>query len=272
MITFRIPLFLQEGHDDRVNDILGITNVASIRDKLRNVQSPLTAASPGKFPVEVKPVEAKGGVGVFATRNIQKGEICCFYDGLLCANQWMACMVAGRNGYNAALTAQSNGPIIAGFQRQWREGGCAQLCNDASTAYSDTDPSYLKDINVVERLSSHLSLVLVAKKRIKKGHELLLSYGAHYWKVKRASKEYYEYDSTSSEFRDFARQKVDSLDLGSDKASELVEIFCAEYEAHGNGMEGYVARLMVLMSIYIMIEGSLSQASPSIIAQAFEKK
>ena len=247
--SFSLPSLWQAGNDNVLNKILGSNNVQSIRKKLPN-QSPLTAATPGKFPVEVKSAGEGKGVGVFATRNIQRGEVCCFYDGLICPNEFMACMVAGRNGYNVGLHASDNGPVIAGFQRKWREGGCAQLCNDAATDYYDTDPKYLKDINVVERFYSQSPLVLVAKKRIKKGEELLFSYGSYYWKAKRASK---EYNSTSSAFREFARQKVKSLGLEAGQASELVEAFCVEYEAHGDDMEGYLARFLVMMSIACMV-------------------
>ena len=74
--------------------------------------------------------------------------------------------------------------MIAGFRVQFRPGGCAQLCNDASTSYYDGDPSYMKKINV-EHKCINGTLVFVAKKRIKKGEELLHSYGSQYWAMKR---------------------------------------------------------------------------------------
>lgn len=137
------------------------------------------------FPVKVANAGAKG-VGVFATRNIKRGEICCFYDGILHGGMPACLMISGVAGYIQQIKP---GPIfpsgnkIAGFPKQLRPGGCAQLCNDYSTTYTDDWENETK-CNVSELITPDKAFVFVATKRIKKGEELLYSYGAQYWEDK----------------------------------------------------------------------------------------
>ena len=139
-----------------------------------------------KWPVEVKPAGNKGR-GVFATRNIKRGEVCCFYDGIKIKGRDLAfgTMVTGTHGY---LQDLASGDLLCGFTDQFRPGGCAQLCNDASTKYKVNDLKYHKDINVAECIVDDGCMVFVARKRIKKGQELLYSYGEDYWRQKHSRK------------------------------------------------------------------------------------
>ena len=135
------------------------------------------------FPVEVRSAGAKG-LGVFARRNISRGEVCCFYDGVLCSSALSALFVCGEQGY---VLNFEDSVYIAGFQSQMREGGVAQLCNDASTDYRDDDLTYVKHINTDRKdFANGRGIVFIAKKRIPKGGELLYSYGSDYWETRRA--------------------------------------------------------------------------------------
>lgn len=131
------------------------------------------------FPVRVGPAGDKG-VGVFATRDIKRGETCCWYDGVVCPDQYVATFTTGVFGY----TIQAGGVHLAGFRTQLRPGGCAQLCNDASTEYDEADLKYLKHVNVESRDFEN-GVAFVAKKPIKRGQELLYSYGSDYWRTRK---------------------------------------------------------------------------------------
>ena len=137
------------------------------------------------FPVKVANAGAKG-VGVFATRNIKRGEICCFYDGILHRGMSACLFISGVAGYIQQIgssPAYPSGNKIAGFTKQLRPGGCAQLCNDYSTTYTDSMENGRK-CNVSELVTPDKAFVFVATKRIKKGEELLYCYGAEYWEDK----------------------------------------------------------------------------------------
>lgn len=135
------------------------------------------------YPVEVKAAGNKG-LGVFATRNIRRGEVCCYYDGLLTTGIVKGVMTTGKHGFNQAFIFNGQDCVLAGFAQQFRVGGCAQLCNDASTTYTDAgDLKYLKNINVTDKNINEMGLAFVATKRIKKGEELLYSYGPEYWQI-----------------------------------------------------------------------------------------
>lgn len=144
------------------------------------------ANAPTRYPVEVKSAGSKGR-GVFATRNIRRGEVCCWYDGFIAAGRITGMLITGAHGYNQALCQDPEGPCIAGFTEVFKEGGCAQLCNDAETDYVDHNClKYLKNINVSEVIDEkNQTVAFVATKRIKKGQELLYSYGQDYWSSKR---------------------------------------------------------------------------------------
>ena len=104
-----------------------------------------------KYPVEVKSAGDKG-MGVFATRNIRRGEICCYYDGVITAGGVQATLVTGTHGFAQAINNSSGKQIaLAGFRTQLRHGGCAQMCNDASTTYTERNLEYLKHINVQDK-------------------------------------------------------------------------------------------------------------------------
>ena len=61
-----------------------------------------------------------------------------------------------------------------------------QLCNDAAIDYDEQDLKYLKHINVKEEYySDNFGVVFVATKPIKKGAELLYSYGSDYWEIRK---------------------------------------------------------------------------------------
>ena len=106
-----------------------------------------------EYPVEVKSAGDKG-MGVFATKNIKRGTICCYYDGI-CPGPACALLITGEHGFAQNLIGEDDRErILAGFRSQLRRGGCAQMCNDASTTYTDNkDLTYLKNINVRECLN-----------------------------------------------------------------------------------------------------------------------
>ena len=137
------------------------------------------------YPVEVRDA-GHMGKGVFATKNIKRGNICCFYDGVKCANLEHATLTSNAFGYAQALKC---GIILAGFKKQFHNGGVAQLINDASTDYkNDRDKEYLKNINVtfVDAEDMDKPLICVATRNIKKGEQLFYNYGCDtYWKARK---------------------------------------------------------------------------------------
>ena len=137
-----------------------------------------------KFPVEVRSAGDKG-LGVFATRNVKRNEYVCWYDGVRCANSSIAALTTGAFGYSEHGHRELP-QLFAGFRTMLRPGGCAQLCNDAATDYTDGDLAYLKHINVAMLFfADGDGVVFYATKPIKRGDELLFSYGAEYWQIRR---------------------------------------------------------------------------------------
>ena len=126
------------------------------KDFHKNLTDPKIGKLKKGYPVEVKPAGIKGN-GVFATRDIKRGEILCFYDGIVCPGSVFSGLISGDYGYGQSYNeVVSQGKTIAGFPECLRDGGCAQLCNDASTTYTDdTDLKYLKNINVREEHSGN---------------------------------------------------------------------------------------------------------------------
>ena len=105
-------------------------------------------------------------------------------DKVCFANPFVA---GGGSDYFYSMALASRLPqLFAGFRTMLRPGGCAQLCNDAATDYTDDDLAYLKHINVAMLFfADGDGVVFYAKKPIKRGDELLFSYGAEYWQIRR---------------------------------------------------------------------------------------
>lgn len=60
-----------------------------------------------KYPVEVRATIDMGN-GVFATRDIKKGELCCFYDGIIVPSRTgMDGFMSGKLGYGHDYTTES---------------------------------------------------------------------------------------------------------------------------------------------------------------------
>jgi SET domain-containing protein len=180
----------------------------------------------GKFQVEVKESIGKG-LGVFATKKIKKGEIICWYDGIFMKVQnenlqnTIPTLVVGKNGYNQHLDA--NGSIIAGFTKEFRKGGVAQLVNDYSTTTDiheefknissgkyNCDKDYIYDSN-----GNFKYLYFIATKTIKEGEEILHHYGTHYWDwtgddsiFTETKKITSDYNTNNNTMRDFVKRAI----------------------------------------------------------------
>ena len=187
------------------------------------------------YPVEVKSAGDKG-MGVFATRNIKRGEVCCYYDGLVTFGVAKGAMITGEQGYNQAF---ANDQVLAGFKQQFRVGGCAQMCNDASTTYTDDkDLKYLKNINVADQEIAGMGMAFVATKRIKKGEELLYSYGPQYWQIHNAR-------AKKGESGDMqAKWDICMNELNDKVEPKLMEAFKL-YDSSGTELTDYIARYML---------------------------
>jgi SET domain-containing protein len=207
--------------------------------RLADVQlaSPLMQTS---FPVEVKSAGEKG-VGVFATRDIKRGETCCWYDGVMCPDQYVAAFTSGAFGYAYDCTSAPGKLVLAGFRTEIRRGGCAQLCNDAAREYDENDLLYLKHINVMSR-DVEGRVTFVAKKPIKKGQELLYSYGAYYWRMRRLR----EVDTQSSSLREVLHLWATQVTDGR-LAPVQIEHACNAYSVLGEGLEHYRNRFQLAM-------------------------
>jgi hypothetical protein len=207
------------------------------------------------FPVEVRSAGLKGQ-GVFATRRIRRGELCCWYDGMLCPNGMFATAVTGDFGYAQSTV---NDQIIAGFRTMLRPGGCAQLCNDASTEYTDmTDLKYLKHINVTKELYCEASggeaTGFVATKPIAKGDELLYSYGSEYW----ATKKLREADAPGSTWRSlFAMSQVQKMARMSPSEAARRTMVLAQYTTEGETLEAYKKRYTIARLLDIGCDATL---------------
>ena len=213
---------------------------------------------PNTYPVEVRPAGSKG-VGVFATRNISRGSVVCWYDGIITSCKVTSVFVTGEFGYSHST---HNSKHIAGFQVQFREGGVAQLCNDASTNYKDDDDlAYLKHINVdVKFYSNGRGAVFVAKKRIPKGGEVLYSYGASYWKSKHSRDALTPPMSVASLFGSVAVYMINDV-IDTDKRIALVKL-CSLYTTGKEAIE-YYTRFEIISSIEEVI-GPISKYTTAI--------
>ena len=199
------------------------------------------------FPVEVKEAGGKGR-GAFATRDVRRGQVCCWYDGIIADSCYKATLATGDFGY---CLATENETYIAGFRAQLREGGCAQLCNDASTTYTDqSDLKYLKHINVkIEAYANGDGIAFIATKPIKKGEELLFSYGPGYWKTKREREGSTEQNiarSVSDIFQWAAREALRAVSASEgEDAAKRVGAILRPYTTEGDRQEQYELRLRI---------------------------
>jgi SET domain-containing protein len=196
------------------------------------------------YPVEVKSAGDKG-MGVFAKRKIKKGEICCYYDGIITAGKTQALFTTGEQGYSQGISDSDGDAVaLAGFTTQLRYGGCAQICNDASTTYTDaTDLDYFKKINVKSKQVGFKSVIFIATKIIKKGEELLYSYGPEYWKIYNERKIAIENGKenllhTASEIWEHAVDSDETLKNMPGLANHLKTL----YKTEGKTMEDYMIR------------------------------
>jgi hypothetical protein len=155
----------------------------------RMVKVPMEKGVKLNYPVEVRDA-GNMGLGVFATSDIKKGEICCYYDGVYCSGYTHGALIAGKRGF----TQQSHGydgALIAGFPAEFRRGGCSQMINDFNIHYSERDivnknSRYARGVNVFTFTNPKLygaTALTIASKDIKKGEQLFVSYGCNYWKV-----------------------------------------------------------------------------------------
>lgn len=245
-------------------DIIKLLAKTSEEEKHKNLPLPISVN--GEFcigqdyPVEVKSAGDKG-MGVFATKNIKRGDICCYYDGIICTGPYSAILITGEHDFAQQICA-SDGThgAMAGFRSQLRHGGCAQMCNDASTTYTnDKDLTYQKNINVqdihLHDDSGHLCLYFVATKRIKKGEELLYSYGTDYWKSKklREANSKDKDHSVKSYFELFSNDVIAKLNKDTEKLkmekSFLTDLQMA-YDTKGVGLDDYILRDIITKCLF----------------------
>lgn len=203
------------------------------------------------YPVEVRDA-GHMGKGVFATKNIKRGNICCFYDGVKCANLEHATLTSNAFGYAQALKC---GIILAGFTKQFREGGVAQLINDASTDYkNDRDKEYLKKINVTfdDTCDIDKPFVCIATKNIKKGEQLFYNYGGEtYWKARKER----EADPKQKDLtpKSIFRQKIKAFEEKMSFGKTLTpDLGIGDKKLFGEDFNDYAAR--AFLYIYIADE------------------
>ena len=186
------------------------------------------------YPVEMRPSE---GTGVFATRNIPRGAVVCWYDGAVVADNAAAALIFGKQGYNQLMTDC----VVGGFPEMMHNGGCAQLVNDYATEYGSNDLKYKKHINVeidgAELDGGRISIAFIATKRIKKGSEFVYSYGQGYWESRRLR-------MAIMDMEDGYALKLMEIVLGKlcDSKSKLVVHHMYREALEMTGIEGYKAR------------------------------
>ena len=138
------------------------------------------------YPVEVKMTKTMG-LGLFATRDVPRGYPLCYYDGIMTKFP-LNVAISGKHGYLQNLgDGYDLSETIAGFPGEYRIGGCMQLCNDAScdlTTYENK--KYWKKINTkTGKITGCETIVLFARKNIRKGDQLFYNYGRKYWENKK---------------------------------------------------------------------------------------
>ena len=214
-----------------------------------------------EYPVEVRPTIDMGN-GVFATRDIKKGELCCFYDGIIvCSDIGMEGLISNRLGYGHDFVVETTtkmirdeevreqvkkaDEMIAGFTKQLRRGGVGQLINDWSMSYDDYDYNYLKNINTTaqcERVGAtpdDYIILMIAYKDIKKDSQLFYSYGSGYWK------NFNEWHAFSDNHHEYFKM---FLDTNRNLSNEDKLQFIRRY-TNGSGLKDYVNRYRLFVSI-----------------------
>ena len=201
------------------------------------------------YPVEVKSAGDKG-MGVFATKNIKRGDICCYYDGYFIHENGH--YVSGDFAYTQEFySLKGKAYHLAGFRTELRPGGCAQMCNDFSTTYTDLkDPTYLKNINVCGKQMGGKSLVFIATKRIKKGEELFYCYGPGYWQGKCQRVK----DGNTDVKKMFDGWVEEHLQFRSSKVVKFCNDFKATYDTNGVSLEDYTKRLVIVTTILCVFD------------------
>jgi len=194
----------------------------------------LTDMPIGKFnKIEVKESSGKG-LGVFASKNIKKGEYICWYDGIYVSNEaglelkdrnLISNLITGKLGYGQNLSKGND--VIAGFTKEFRKGGVAQLVNDYSKTTDEyesyknvRDKKYNSDMERIYDASGNFKyLYFVAVKNIKKGEEILHYYGVDYWKNNGDSKLFKivcgipEYNLDNNHINDYLNRAIISSKL-----------------------------------------------------------
>ena len=144
-----------------------------------------------QYPVEVRSAGFMGD-GVFATQDIKKGTVCCYYDGVFVNSETEAMFVTGKRGYSQFVTGGKT-QLMAGFPAEFRKGGCSQMINDYNINYKQRDAptdgqlknnKYARGINVItcpDCPAYRGTPVTIAIRDIKKDEQLFSSYGEKYW-------------------------------------------------------------------------------------------
>ena len=154
--------------EKKINKLFKTASIPMIKPQIEN------------YPVYVKETENMGK-GVFASRNIKKNEICCWYDGVIIINNSSSLIsevITGIDGYQQEI---DDNVSIAGFKTYFSNGGVAQMCNDYSTNYKDDDNEYRKNINIKKVNINPFNVTYIASKDILKDEQLFVSYGSKYW-------------------------------------------------------------------------------------------
>jgi len=214
----------------------------------------MIAPSPNlkSYPVEVRDA-GHMGKGVFATKNIKRGNICCYYDGIYCADMEHATLTSNAYGYAQALKC---GATLAGFTEQFHNGGVAQLINDASTDYkSDKDKEYLKKINVtfVDAVDIDKPLICVATRNIKKGEQLFYNYGCDtYWKTRKEREaDPKRKDKTP---KSIFMQKVKAFEKKMSLGKSLTFDMGIDDRLFGEDLEAYAARAAIYLDMHLAMK------------------
>lgn len=147
------------------------------------------------YPVEVKMTKTMG-LGLFATRDVPRGHPLCYYDGIMTKDYKMNIVISGKHGYlqNIGDDMSDMSKTIAGFPGEYRKGGCMQLCNDVSCDLKTYEnKKYWKKINTkTGKITGCETMVLFARKNIRKGDQLFYNYGRVYWESKKDDAIMYE--------------------------------------------------------------------------------
>lgn len=152
-----------------------------------------------KYPVTIKQSnKTNGGRGVFATRNIKKGEVVCYYDGKDIDLQ----DITTKDQPYAMNDPDDKNKTRIGHIEPRCSYGIGQLINDSTRMVFNTTNEIKLTTKLVTKLYNSIKIYekkarwranvafagepeckwwMYAAKNIKKGKELYLYYGAHYW-------------------------------------------------------------------------------------------